>query len=303
MMRSLFHSGLGADKGASPVEAAHQAGIRTVRAVNDVAQSALADAVTRELCYLHDQEGCGRFGVNEDHGNDKAAQERTATVAPLTAVTERTSRWLVDEGDKVAEVPLVEAKLASCSVLKAQIDAKFTEFKGVPYHDPVRRNNIRGEMMTKGRAMVSCLAAVRAKSPAGKALIRRTIEAALSASRARVTCYTTKASGCDKSGVSEPSHTDKAAEERRVITTPLEQLLARPDSALGQVDDEEGPSLMPWLVGGAVLVGGFLILNAASKPKRRTRRNPRRRRTSRRARRTSRRTSRRPRTSRRRRPR
>lgn len=46
---------------------------------------ALADATARYNCYRRDSPGCGRFGVNEDHGNDKAAAERERVIEPLRA--------------------------------------------------------------------------------------------------------------------------------------------------------------------------------------------------------------------------
>ncbi|HEY5656648.1 MAG TPA: hypothetical protein VIY27_02555 [Myxococcota bacterium] len=259
--------GLGAED-ATPAEAARQAGLRSVRAVLGVAQSALDAAVVRELCYLHDQPGCGRFGVNEDHGNDKAAQERRATVTPLTAVSERAARFLVDDGDASADVPLVRTKLKACDVLHAQVEAKFREFKGVPYHDPVRRNNIRGVIISTGRRLVTCLGALRARSATGKALIRAAIERSLASSRARQACYSTRASGCDKSGESEPNHTSKAAEENRYITAPLAALLERPTSALGQAEPGETNvgAAVKWFSIGTVLLLGAVAAERLMRP-------------------------------------
>lgn len=45
----------------------------------------IGEAEARERCYLTDGSGCGRYGLNEDHGNDKAAQERQRVIDPLRA--------------------------------------------------------------------------------------------------------------------------------------------------------------------------------------------------------------------------
>lgn len=45
----------------------------------------LASATARRDCYLYDQTGCGRFALNEDHGNDKARAEDERVIAPLNA--------------------------------------------------------------------------------------------------------------------------------------------------------------------------------------------------------------------------
>jgi len=41
------------------------------------------EAEAHERCYLSDGSGCGRFGLNEPHGNDKAADERQRVIEPL----------------------------------------------------------------------------------------------------------------------------------------------------------------------------------------------------------------------------
>lgn len=45
----------------------------------------IGEAEARERCYRDDGSGCGRFGLSEDHGNDKADQERNRVIAPLRA--------------------------------------------------------------------------------------------------------------------------------------------------------------------------------------------------------------------------
>lgn len=46
----------------------------------------IAAATARRDCYLYDQTGCGRFALNEDHGNDKAAAEDARVIGPLNNV-------------------------------------------------------------------------------------------------------------------------------------------------------------------------------------------------------------------------
>lgn len=44
---------------------------------------AINESNDRSQCYFHDMPGCGRYGLNEDHGNDKAGQEGYGTRVPL----------------------------------------------------------------------------------------------------------------------------------------------------------------------------------------------------------------------------
>lgn len=53
------------------------------KAIRGAAVVALGNAQGRYNCYKNDGPGCGRYGLNEDHGNDKAIQENEATVVPL----------------------------------------------------------------------------------------------------------------------------------------------------------------------------------------------------------------------------
>jgi hypothetical protein len=59
-----------------------------LRDIKQIVVSTIADAVARRQCYQNDEPGCGRFALNEDHGNDKAAQETARCVAPLERVVE-----------------------------------------------------------------------------------------------------------------------------------------------------------------------------------------------------------------------
>lgn len=58
----------------------------TLRQIRDAVSQAIGRAQAREQCYLSDASGCGRFGLNEPHGNDKAADERARVITPLRDV-------------------------------------------------------------------------------------------------------------------------------------------------------------------------------------------------------------------------
>jgi copper homeostasis protein CutC len=66
------------------VERAESVG--ALREIKQIVVSAIADTVARRQCYQNDEPGCGRFALNEDHGNDKAAQETARCVQPLENV-------------------------------------------------------------------------------------------------------------------------------------------------------------------------------------------------------------------------
>lgn len=59
-----------------------------LRDIKQIVVSTISDAIARRQCYSNDEPGCGRFALNEDHGNDKAAQETSRCIAPLERVVE-----------------------------------------------------------------------------------------------------------------------------------------------------------------------------------------------------------------------
>ncbi|HEY5656647.1 MAG TPA: hypothetical protein VIY27_02550, partial [Myxococcota bacterium] len=145
----------GAQKAA---EAAQSFGdVTGMRAVGALILAALGTATTRWLCYLLDQPGCGRFGVNEDHGNDKAAQEMSATITPLSTLYMSVGTSLVQNGDVTAFEPFINAKLRACTVLNDFVNAKFAEYKRVSYSDAARRNNLRQVVLAFGRVLAERL--------------------------------------------------------------------------------------------------------------------------------------------------
>lgn len=60
-----------------------------ITAIDDLIRREIAASHGRLQCYLNDQSGCGRFGVSEEHGNDKARHERTRIYDPLLRVQEQ----------------------------------------------------------------------------------------------------------------------------------------------------------------------------------------------------------------------
>lgn len=68
------------------VSKAESAGV--LRDIKQIVVSTIADTIARRQCYQNDEPGCGRFALNEDHGNDKAAQETARCVDPLQRVVD-----------------------------------------------------------------------------------------------------------------------------------------------------------------------------------------------------------------------
>lgn len=193
---------------------------------------ALESAIQRRLCYLYDQRGCGRLGVNEDHGNDKAAQEQARTIDPLMAAHTAAVAKLGGPGRMrrgAGTDVYLNALLLVATAAKDYADAKFNEYKSVDYADVVRRNNLRQEVLTAARSNVAALreafAAAQAyrSGPAMKAAAVATV-AALESSSLRWFCYLSDQPGCGRLGLNEDHGNDKAAQERTAAMLPLSEL-------------------------------------------------------------------------------
>ena len=255
--------------------------VKMVRQVGVVAAAAFDAAVLRKLCYLYDQPGCGRFALNEDHGNDKAAQEQTRVIGPLISVYKQV--LLADKDNPQVETPIMRSLLREIDARKNYIDSQYNSLKATSYIDPVKRNNIRDSMIASGRDMVTHLRNAKPVTPAGRALLRTSAQAALQKSVEREACYRTGAAGCDRQWGTwtEPSGAQKADQELAEITTPLRALIAdRSAAGLGgfMEDGFAGISGYAWLgIGAAALVAAGAYTSS-----KKTRRNGRRR-TSRRA--------------------
>jgi hypothetical protein len=258
---------------------------QSVQLVANTIISSLDAAMVRRDCYFYDQPGCGRFGVNELHGNDKAADESRVTVQPLIALARQAVTYLAATNAS-AETPLMNLLLRSINAGKNFVDGKYGELKATDYSDSVRRNNIRDALIGAGQQMVAAFRNAKPTTSAGRTLVRSAAQAALTKSREREACYRAGASGCDRMwGVFvEPAGGDKANQEAAEIGNPLAALIAdRSANGLGSFMDEgfAGISGYTWLGLGAVALVGVAAYQSSKKS---TRRNKRRRRTSRRLR-------------------
>jgi hypothetical protein len=253
-----------------------------VRSVAGVVGPALDSAMMRKLCYLFDQPGCGRFALNEDHGNDKAAQEQAKVIDPLIVIAK--SMTVADKSNAQAEAPLMRSLLREIEARRDYLDTKFAELKGVSYSDPLRRNNIRDALIASARDMLAGYRSAKPTTPAGRALVRASAQAALQKSQEREACYRSGASGCDRFGWSEPAGGQKADQELAEVTSPLRALLAdRSAAGLGSFGGDEpseflGMSRFAWGVAAGMLGGAYALGMFDRGPVRRNRR----RRTSRR---------------------
>lgn len=195
---------------------------------------ALDSAMKRRICYLYDERGCGRFGTNEDHGNDKAAQLQSRVIRPLleanTAAIEKLGglRSAAGASPAMAE-KLVEAYVQVAVASKARADAKFAEYKSVDYSDVLRRNNLRQEVLTAGREATAALrgggtAASAMQMRALLQLVAPVVVETLDAAIGRWVCYLTDQAGCGRFGTNEDHGNDKAAQVRDAVITPLSDL-------------------------------------------------------------------------------
>jgi uncharacterized protein YejL (UPF0352 family) len=268
--------------------------VKLVRPIAALTVSAIDAAVTRKLCYLYDQTGCGRFGDNEAHGVTKAQEEQTRVINPLIRVYKRTVPE--DKDNAQAEAPLMRILLREVEAAKNFINAQYQSLKATSYLDGLKRTNIRGSMIEAGRRLVTTLRDAKPVTVAGKGVLRPIAQEALTASREREACYRSGAAGCDRLddagygaavtfsggayalGGREDDRNVKAKQEADEIGSPLAAILANKSAGLGSVEGEDA-GLSRWLGVGAVALVAMGIFHASKKP----RRNRSRRRTSRRA--------------------
>jgi hypothetical protein len=198
----------------------------SVSAVAASALSALDSSMTRKICFSLDMPGCGRFGVNEDGNEKKAADEQARVLAPLLAVAKGASDTLAARGDRKAETEMARILMRETSAIRDRLNAKFAEYKRVSYSDAIRRNNLRQVVLKLGRQLVGRLQAVRLNTPEAKAVARRVAEQALSDSRAREACYRSGRDGCGRFGFNEDDNNKKGDQEAAAVGRPLAALLA-----------------------------------------------------------------------------
>ncbi len=241
------------------------------RPIATLAASALGAAVQRKICYLHDASGCGRSGVSEDHGNDKAAQEQSRVIEPLVVA-------LKNAGGSPAG-----AFHSEVTAENKFINEQYAHYKATDYSDWHKRDNTRKAMVTAGQRMVATLRNAKPTTSSARSLLGSIARTALATSREREACYRSGAAGCDQQWglFFEGTGGQKADIEAAEIMNPLAALLAdkSPNGLGGFMDDGfAGISGYAWLGIGAVAL--VAISAYRSTPKRNARRNRRRRRSS-----------------------
>jgi hypothetical protein len=264
---------LRAGAGAATAYAAAVTAATTDEAVQLVRLSilrALDAAVQRRVCYYLDQPGCGRLGVNEDHSNDKADQEKAQVINPLIAAHNAAIEKLGGAG--ALRIPAGIDKLVSASVRGAQatktwLDQKFNEYKSVDLADAARRNNLRQEILTKGAFMVGLLEGAFAESrrfmfAPGLRLTATATMDALNASIDRYLCFRSGTGGCGTFAVNEDQPNVKAQQEYDRITDPLLGLYRRIADALVESGDA---SLFPLLAGAKLRLALYMADAASAK--------------------------------------
>lgn len=191
---------------------------------------ALEAAQRRYVCFLFDQRGCGRFGVNEDHGNDKAAQELDRIIRPLVAAHDAAVQELGGKGaERVGRGTgdrFVNALLIVCRETKDQIDREFAHYRATDWSDALKRNNTRQTMLSLGGALVGCLRSAFDEAHAyrsGVALraVQAVATSALDAAMNRKLCYQTNGQGCGTMAANEDQPDAKARQEYDRVVVPL----------------------------------------------------------------------------------
>lgn len=206
---------------------------------------ALEPAIQRRLCYLYDQPGCGRLGVNEDHGNDKAAQEQSRVIAPLIEAHTAAIEKLGGAGALRIQAGLdkwMQALVNGANTIKSFVDAKFNEYKQVDYSDALRRNNLRQEILGNGESLVATLdsalgEAKKYRYADGVRLAAATTLAALNASIDRHLCFVGGGSGCGTFATNEDQPDVKARQEYDRVTKKLFDLYRKCVDALVDLGD------------------------------------------------------------------
>lgn len=191
---------------------------------------ALEAAHQRYVCYLFDRRGCGRLGVNEDHGNDKAAQELERIIRPLVAAHDEAVQKVGGPGRERVGKELgdrfVENMLFICRETKAQIDGEFNHYVATNWSDALKRNNTRQTMLSLGGSLVACLRstyeeALKYGSIRSLRAVQAAAVAALDAAMDRKLCYQMNGRGCGTMAANEDQPDAKAHQEDTRTVRPL----------------------------------------------------------------------------------
>jgi len=231
---------------------------------------ALDPAIQRRLCYLYDQPGCGRFGVNEDHGNDKAAQEQARVITPLIEAHTAAIQKLGGPGSLRIQAGLdqwMQSLVNGANTIKSFVDTKFNEYKQVDYSDALRRNNLRQEILGNGESLVSVLdnaltEARKFRYAAGVRLVAAATLAAIDASIDRHLCFVAGGPGCGTFAVNEDQPDVKARQEFDRVTKKLLGLYRKEADAMLDLGD---PSLFFSLVTAKMRLASNATERAAAK--------------------------------------
>ena len=211
--------------------------VATANAVRQSILRALDSAVSRRICYQYDAAGCGRFGVNEDHGNDKAAQEQARVIQPLLDAHGLSVQKIASLGSSPLQadnINYARITLAPAAAASDWANQKFAQYKTIDYSDALNRNNTRSDMRGSAVESVSDLNAVIPDltssvyvTLSGLQKSEAIILTALDRAYSRWICFLTAASGCDRFGVNEDASDAKAGQEWTQTIVPLQNLYAQ----------------------------------------------------------------------------
>ena len=212
------------------------------------AERAMRASEARARCFEDGASGCSRYGVNEATGEERAADERQRVTEPLQRVMRdampRAERERAEGGDWAE----------AAGQVTSLIDRKWAEYKGTPYTDALRRNNLRGEVLAEGRNLVSTYEGWLSAGVVPDKLAA-SAERAMRASEARAVCMEAGASGCGRFGWNEPPDDEKAADERAAVTFPLREVVRR---ARALVRDSRNVDAMVGITGAGTFGAGRL---------------------------------------------
>ena len=229
-------------------------------AVSASVMPALDAAVTRKICYVMGASGCGRFAVNEPHGNDKARDVQTRVITPLSAVARDVAAALARLGDTAPDVRLAQILTRECVTYRNFADQKFREYKTVTYTDAVRRNNLRMTVLAYGRKSVACFGALRPATAAGRRVVRDLIMTGVHQSQARANCYNAGTAGCGRFALNEDEGRTKVRQEIDSVGQPLANLVSS-SSLRGLGVDDTSASNAPLYLLGAAGLAALVYLN------------------------------------------
>jgi len=222
--------------------------VATANAVRQSILRALDSAVSRRICYQYDASGCGRFGANEDHGNDKAAQEQSRTIQPLLDAHGLSVQKIGSFGSSPLQadnINYARITLAPAAAASDWANQKFAQYKTIDYSDALNRNNTRSDMRGSAvesvndlNAIIPDLTAPIYATLSGLQKAEAIILTALDRAYSRWVCFLTAASGCDRFGVNEDASDAKAGQEWTQTVVPLQNLYAQVSASLARFGDD-----------------------------------------------------------------